>query len=212
MNCDPGERVPGDGRTRRAPRQGPPAEYTSGRVRPRLILLPPTASALRWNASRLNSTFDGSRRDGCTQPMGEIWGVSEKPSEFSSRCSRIRASMVPTSSSCSWASSPIGESSTIVPATRAGELSIEAAGDDGPGMARGPEQRREAPADRSGAERGLAPRPRSRPARGTGGTENERRCGGRWAVAVAVYILHLRESTQRSVSFPVERRLAGGSP
>ena len=41
----------------------------------------------------------------------------------------------------------------------------------------GPEQRREAPADRSGAERGLVPRPRSRPVRGTGGTENERRCG-----------------------------------
>ena len=41
----------------------------------------------------------------------------------------------------------------------------------------GPEQRREAPADRSGAERGLAPRPRSRAVRGTGGTDNERRCG-----------------------------------
>jgi hypothetical protein len=47
----------------------------------------------------------------------------------------------------------------------------------------GSEQRREAPADRSGAERGLAPRPRSRPVRGTGGTANERR-GGRGAVAV----------------------------
>jgi hypothetical protein len=34
-----------------------------------------------------------------------------------------------------------------------------------------------APAGRSGAERGLAPRPRSRPVRGTGGTVNERRCG-----------------------------------
>jgi len=58
----------------------------------------------------------------------------------------------------------------------------------------GPEQRREAPADRSGAERGLAPRPRSRSAGGTEGTVDERRCGavaGR-CCAVAASILPLR--------------------
>lgn len=43
----------------------------------------------------------------------------------------------------------------------------------------GPEQRREAPADRSGAERGLAPDREAGPHEGgpTGPTENERRCG-----------------------------------
>jgi hypothetical protein len=63
---------------------------------------------------------------------------------------------------------------------------------------------------RSRRKRGLAPDPEARPHRGTGGTDLDKRCGVE-AVAVAVYILHLRESTPRSEVNHRERRLAGDS-
>ena len=61
-------------------------------------------------------------------------------------------------------------------------------------------------------EAGACPRPGSRAAKGTGGTGLVKagRCGA-VVVAVAVYILHLRESTPRSDANHRERRLAGGS-
>jgi len=66
---------------------------------------------------------------------------------------------------------------------------------------------------RESAERpseGLAPRNGSRAARGTGGTDLVKRRGvGAVAVGGAVYILHLRESTPRSVANYRERSLTG---
>ena len=78
----------------------------------------------------------------------------------------------------------------------------------------GAEQRSEAPADAERPEAGACPPtrkpPRTPPTGGKGAIDTAGRCGA-VVVAVAVYILHLRESTPRSDANHRERRLAGGS-
>jgi hypothetical protein len=133
----------------------------------------------------------------------------------------------------SWTTSAIvaiGESSSRTAATRTAPTTDQEASD---GRRTNRRKERKSGArplpTRSGRKRPPAGRPgrrsaRPRPAGGghrDGGKPQRRlsvrpagwpgRCGGMWAVAVAGYILHLRESTPRSGGIAVQRRSGGDS-